>query len=85
MRRTEIITRQSESNQGKQPSRKQRSCLKFLGMAGDLDNYISNYAAIAAPLHQLTQKDKIQMGEKRTKRIQEDTRHHLKRQDNGIL
>ena len=26
-------------------------------MAGYLDNYISNYSAITAPLYQLTQKD----------------------------
>ena len=29
----------------------------FLGMAGYLDNFIKNYAAIAAPLYQLTRKE----------------------------
>ena len=29
----------------------------FLGMAGYLDNFIQNYAAIAAPLYQLTRKE----------------------------
>ena len=29
----------------------------FLGMAGYLDNFIPNYAAIAAPLYQLTRKE----------------------------
>ena len=28
----------------------------FLGMAGYLDNFIDNYATIAAPLHELTRK-----------------------------
>ena len=35
----------------------------FLGMAGYLDNFIKNYAAIAAPLYQLTRKEtKFQWG-----------------------
>jgi len=29
----------------------------FLGMAGYLDNFIKNYAAITAPLYQLTRKE----------------------------
>jgi len=29
----------------------------FLGMAGYLENFIQNYAAIAAPLYQLTRKE----------------------------
>ena len=29
----------------------------FLGMAGYLDNFIQNYAAIATPLYQLTRKE----------------------------
>ena len=29
----------------------------FLGMAGYLDNFINNYATIAAPLYQLTRKE----------------------------
>ena len=41
-------------------------------MAGYLDNYISNYAAIAAPLYLLPGKTQIQMGERRTKISQED-------------
>ena len=41
-------------------------------MAGYLDNYISNYAAIAAPLYLLPGKTQIQMGERRRKISQED-------------
>ena len=41
-------------------------------MAGYLDNYISNYAAIAAPLYLLPEKTQIQMGERRRKISQED-------------
>ena len=41
-------------------------------MAGYLDNYISNYAAIAAPLHQLPRKDTNSNGRKKKKIIQED-------------
>ena len=40
-----------------QPFRKQKSHPKFLEMAGHLENYISNYAAVAAPPYQLTRKD----------------------------
>ena len=40
-------------------------------MAGYLDNYISNYAAIAAPLYLLPGKTQIQMGRRR-KISQED-------------
>ena len=41
-------------------------------MAGYLDNYISNYATIAAPLYLLPGKTQIQMGERRRKISQED-------------
>ena len=36
-------------------------------MAGYLDNYISNYAAIAAPLYQMTRKDTKSNGRKKKK------------------
>ena len=39
------------------PPESKEAVRSFLGMDGYLDNYISNYAAIAAPLYQLTQKD----------------------------
>ena len=40
----------------RQPEDKETVC-NFLGMVGYLDNYISNYAAIAAPLYQLTREE----------------------------
>ena len=45
------------------PPESKEAVRSFLGMDGYLDNYISNYAAIAAPLYQLTRKD----GRKRKK------------------
>ena len=39
------------------PPESKEAVRSFLGMDGYLDNYISNYAAIAAPLYQLTRKE----------------------------
>ena len=48
----------------------------LLGMASYLDSFIQNYAAIAAPLYQLTKKETKGVNKKR--KHSEDTRHHLK-------
>ena len=43
----------------------------FLGMAGYLDNFISNYATIAAQLYELTRKEtKFTWGQKEEKAFQ---------------
>ena len=43
----------------------------FLGMSGYLDNFIKDYASIAAPLHQLTRKEsRFQWGKKEQKVFQ---------------
>lgn len=43
----------------------------FLGMAGYLDNFIKDYASIAAPLHQLTRREiRFQWGKKEQKAFQ---------------
>ena len=50
----------------------------FLGMAGYLDNFIKNYAAIAAPLYQLTRKEPNSTGVSKKRSIQKDPRQHRK-------
>ena len=49
------------------PPESKEAVRSFLGMAGYLDNYISNYAAIAAPLYQLTGKTQNLNGRKKKK------------------
>ena len=54
-------------------------------MAGYLDNYISNYAAITAPLYQLTQKDTKFKWEKKEEKAFKKIQESISNEKTGIF
>ena len=65
-----------EQSKSVQYLRTRRPVHSFLGMAGYLDSFVKNYAAIAASLFHWKKEEES---------FQENTRRHLKWEDHGIL